>query len=339
MGAFEKVAQFVASSSLKKPLYPIVDTAVGKIGEFRARSYDVEDTILAVCPGRSGSTWLAEIISSLEGSLLLWEPLHLGNNPKCKEVGFGWQNYFRSGESYERQKKYLENLYAGKDLSTRTLTSLEFDLLKTVSAKRYVVKHVNANMILHRIMGWFPVQAVLMIRHPCAVVSSQLRHGAWTHLTKENITIPDGMFEDFPHLKEAFEHLGTIEELLAFEWAVQTHIPLSQTPPHPWYLTTYERLVVGGEEEVERIFEYLEEPCPTEAKDKLEEPSATAGKEAAVRRGKDRLQGWTERLDEDQVERILRTVEACGVECYDTSLTPNEQKLPLRPEQPALFRS
>jgi hypothetical protein len=331
-----RIARYIARSPIKKPLYPVVDKVLQGVGRLNARGYDLEETILAVCPGRSGSTWLAEIVSALQGSVIIWEPLHPENNPRCKAAGFGWQNYFGDDSDYPLQRSYLEDLYTGRDLSTRTLTSLELNPRRLASFNRYVVKHVNANTILHRIMEWFPVRAVLMVRHPCAVIASQLKHRGWA-LSKEDINLSDELLDEFPHLGSTFERLNTIEELLAFGWAVQTYVPLSRPSPHPWYLTTYERLVAGGEEEVERIFEYLQEPCPETAKVQLEKPSATAGKEASVRQNENRLTGWTERLGSDQIDRILQTVNACGVEYYDRSLTPDEEALPLRPEQPHLF--
>jgi hypothetical protein len=320
-------------------LYPIADGMLWSIGQLNAQGYDIEQTVLVVCPGRGGSTWLAEIVSALQGYVILWEPLHLENNPRCREAGFGWQNYPGSEEDQQTRKEYLRRVYTGRDLSTRTLTSLEFDPSQLINIGGYVVKHVNANMMIHRIMEWFPVRAVLMIRHPCAAVSSQLEHGGWTHLSKEDITIPDGLFADFPHLEQVFEGLSTLEEFLAFEWAIQTYVPLSQPTPHPWYLTTYERLVVDGRREVERIFDYLETPVPPSAIARLEEPSATTGEESHIEQNKNRLTGWTERLNQGQVSRILETSWAVGVRCYSESLTPNEESLPLPPEQPSLFGS
>lgn len=333
-----KFTRYVAQSPLKKVLYPVADGVLKGIGRLNALRYSVEDTILIVCPGRSGSTWLAEIVSSLSGYLVLWEPLHLGNNPSCKKAGFAWQNYCSHTGSDEAQRNYLRKVYTGRDLSTRTLTSLHFNPIDLLNIRGYVVKHVNANMILHQIMEWFPVRAVLMIRHPCAVVSSQLKHGGWAHITKENITVPDGMFTDLPHLEQVLSGLETLEELLAFEWAIQSYIPLSQPTPHPWYLTTYERLVMGGEQEVERIFEYFGEPAPASAKSDLEKPSATAGEKSHVKQGKNRLTGWTSQLNKDQVNQILETVHAVGVKCYNDSLTPDENFLPLRTDQPVLFK-
>jgi len=328
MDILEKAARHIARSPVKKVLYPVADRVLNGIGRFNAKGYNLEQTILVACTARGGSTWLAEIVSALRGYVVLWEPLHLVNNPRCEEAGFGWQNYFRGEDDCRVQKEYLRKVYTGADLSTRTLTSLEFSLSSLVGCSGYVVKHVNANMMLHRIMEWFPVRAILMIRHPCAVVASQVKHGGWDHLDGENTTLLYKLAESFPHLREVYREIDTLEEFLAFKWAIRTHVPLSQPTPHPWCLTTYERLVVEEEKEVERIFECLGEPIPEKAKSRLNRPSATAGKDAHIRQEKKQLAGWTEQLNPDQVNQILRTVRAVGVTCYDESLTPDEEYLP-----------
>jgi len=339
MNLLEKTAQHVARSPLKKAIYPFVDGVLAGIGRLNAQGYDLEQTILVACTARGGSTWLAEIVAALQEYVILWEPLHLVNNPRCEEAGFRWQNYFAEDDDCRAQKEYLRRVYAGADLSTRTLTSLEFSPSDLVDVSGYVVKHVNANMMLHRIMEWFPVRAVLMIRHPCAVVASQLNHGGWGHLNDENTSLSDTLAAEFPHLRRVYNGLDTIEEFLAFKWAVRTRVPLSQPTPHPWCLTTYERLVVVGEQEVERIFSCLGEPTPEGAVTRLDRPSATAGETPNVRKGESRLDGWTEQLTPEQVNRILQTVRAVGVTCYDESLTPDEEALPFRSGDDQRFES
>ena len=323
-----RITQYIAGSPLKKATYPVANFVLRAVAKMNSRRYCIDGTVLVVCPGRGGSTWLAENIASILGYPILWEPLHPGNNPTCKRFGFDWQNYF-SGEGTDAQRKYLRKIYDGRELSTRTLTSLDLNLSYLFSPNGYVVKHVNANMILHKIMKLFPVRSVLMIRHPCAVVSSQLKHGGWTHISKENITIPNGLFDDVPHLAGVFKKIDTLEELLAFEWAIQTYVPLAQPVPHPWFLTTYERMVVEGQHEMERILRYLGEETLQSTKLDLRKPSATAGEDAHVKQGKNRLSGWTNRLSVEQTDRILDTVHAVGVTCYNESLMPDEDLLPL----------
>lgn len=313
---------------LAKKLYPLADTILGAWGRFHARGYDPNDTILVSAPGRGGSTWLAEIVAALPGRVLLWEPLHLGNNPGCTKYGFTWQNYVCPGAAAPEKQAYLERLFRGQELSTRTLTSLNFHASRLIAPKGYVVKFVNANMMLYWLCRHFPLRTVLMVRHPCAVVSSQLIHGAWGGLRKEQCTIPDGLFEAYPHFRDVYEGIRGPEEVLAFEWAMQTYVPLAQPLPHPWLLTTYEGLVERGPEEVERIFAYLGEPVPPAAYEGLAAASATTVSDSNVAAGKNPLVGWRSRLSSAQVDNILRVTSAMGIDFYTEDVLPIEELLP-----------
>ncbi len=315
-----------------KKLYPVADLALGAYGRMRARRYDPRNTIVVASSGRGGSTWLAEIISTLPGYVLQWEPLHLRNNPESARHGFTWQNYVRPGTEAPAKRAYLDRILRGEDLSTRTLTSLNFNLGRLAQLRGYVVKCVNANGLLYWMLEARPVPAVLMVRHPCAVVASQLVH-AWSGLRKEDCTIPEFLFEDYPHFADVFDRISEPEEVLAFEWAVQTHVPLSQPQPHPWLLTTYERLVDEGRTEVDRLFAYLGRPIPDEAYRRLDTASATTATHSNVAAGKDPLKGWTTRLSPAQIDNVLRVAHEMGVDFYSEALRPDYDRMPLRASQ------
>jgi hypothetical protein len=184
---------------------------------------------------------------------------------------------------------------------------------------------VNANLLLPHLVETFSVPAVQMIRHPCAVVSSQLAHGSWDHIDKSNHTVPPGLFEDYPHLSKVYERMDSLIELLAFDWAVQNYIPLCQPVPLPWYLTTYERMVLNGESEAQAISRTFDLSLPVERHD-LSTPSATASGDTESPR--DRLLKWRKNLEPRQVDKILSIAHAVGIECYTESPTPNESSLP-----------
>ena len=313
---------------MKQSIRSAADTVLGVWGDFQASRYDIRKTIVIACTGRGGSTWLAEIIATLPGYHMLWEPLHLGNNPECTKYGFGWQNYIPRGTTAPVKRDYIEKILTGEKLSTQITTSLHFHPLRLLRLRGYVAKFVNANMMLGWMLEEFPVRGILMIRHPCAVVSSQLMHGGWDHVTKENCTIPEGLFVDYPHLADVFDDIHEKEEVLAFGWALQTYVPLRQSEPHPWLLTTYERLVERGEHEVERIFHYLDESPPRRAREKLRERSATASRTFSTDRRKN-LSKWRKRLTKKQVDNILRVTHEVGVEAYTVDLVPDYSSLPL----------
>jgi hypothetical protein len=175
----------------------------------------------------------------------------------------------------------------------------------------------------------FPVRAIFMIRHPCAVVASQMRHGAWSHLEKCNWTISKHLFNDYPLLKEIFERIQGPEELLAFEWVVQNWVPL-QTRHPTWILTTYERLATRRETELERLFVYLGQSVPSMARSQLYRASAKTVADSHIKTGKNPLTGWQYVLTPRQVDNILNVVHAVGMTCYSEALEADYYQLGLK---------
>lgn len=321
--------RLVSNSVVDRVVRPVADTALRTYGAVRANTtYDIQETIIVVSTGRGGSTWLTEILATLPGYTVIWEPLHLGNNPECREHGFDWQNYIPRGTEAPRRLAYLQQLLTGENLSTQILTSLEFRPARLLQPTGgYLVKFVNANMMLPWITDTFPVSAVLLIRHPCAVVASQIEQGAWDHVTKENMTVPEELFDDYPHLATVFDKIETHEEVLAFEWALQTCVPLRAAPPQPWCLVTYEDLVVDGPSTVAAIFDYLDRPVPDAAAEQLHVPSATSSDHLEEKDGTDRLNTWRERLSPEQADQILTVAHEVGISCYNETLRPDHEAL------------
>jgi hypothetical protein len=301
---------------------PIVNQALHTWGRFNAKRYDIRNTIVIASSPRGGSTWLAEIIGTLPGYPILWEPLHLNGNPECKEYGFSWQTFVPSGAQEPIKRDYLCQVLTGVNPTQLTYHPL-FQLTQYLPFRGFVVKFTNANLLLPWLLHQFPLRTILMIRHPCAVVSSQMRHWAWDGFTENTVVFPKNIIREYPHLEDVFYRIGSREEALAFEWALQTLVPLTQPLPHPWCLVSYERLIEEGPHEIDRLFEFLGFSVPEEAYKQLEVPSVTTQTGSNIAKGNDALSGWRERLTTEQVDSILSIVRQVGVDFYDEALTPN----------------
>jgi len=151
--------------------------ALDAYGAWRARRYDVENTIVVACTGRGGSTWLAQIIASLPRHHLLWEQLHWRTNPECQEYGFGEPIYLTKERAMPEQERFVRRILTGQTLPSAINSSRYFEPWDLVRVRAYVAKFVTANMLLPWMVETFGVQAVFMIRHPCAVVASQMAYG------------------------------------------------------------------------------------------------------------------------------------------------------------------
>lgn len=311
----------------------IVNPALQTWGHWQARKYDVGKTIVVASSPRGGSTWLAEIVGTLPGYPLLYEPLNRNRNPECHRFGFTSVTYMPVDADEATKKTYLYQVLSGANLSSRLASLSHFRPDHYLRFKGYLVKFIHANLLLCWILRQFPIRAVFMVRHPCAVVSSQLQNPYWQYAHRRNWAnsmsevIPENLLQDYPHLLEVYHAVKTKEEGLAFIWAMQNYVPLNQPHPHPWYLMSYERLVMDGEREVNHLFHYLKEPVPGQVYEQLTTPSRTTQAGSNVLSGKSRLSGWQEKLKPQQIDSILEIVHRVGIDFYSDALEPDYDRM------------
>lgn len=317
---------------IQSAINPIVKTW----GRSNSKRYNINNTIVIASSPRSGSTWLTEIIGSLPGYPIINEPLYREKNPECTKYGFTTSApYVSAYEDDPIKQGYLHQIFTGANLSTNLASLEHFHPAQYLGFRGFLVKFCHANMLLYWALRQFPLRAVFTIRHPCAVVSSQLRHPGWNYAHKSNRDwpntlekiVPSNLAIDYPHLVEIYRRVKTKEEGLAFIWAMQNYIPLSQPKPHPWCLTVYERLVVEGQREVERLFQFLGEPVPREAYKRLKIPSTTTKADSNIMNGMNQLSGWKDKLTPHQIDTILNVVHQVGIDFYSDALEPDYQKL------------
>jgi hypothetical protein len=218
-------------------------------------------------------------------------------------------------------------VFEGRQASARFFKSHHLSFGDLVRPAGMIIKFVNANMILHRIADHFNVRVLLLVRHPCAVVASQLHHGAWNAVDNSNPDVQADMRRvcaGYPRLAKLWEDIESREEVLAFIWAIETKIPLSHAVDHDWHLIFYEDLVRNGRNEVDRMFDALGEPVPDAAYSRLHVPSSTTAQDSNVAAGKDPLRTWRSRLDANQVDRILHVTHRAGLDFYTDALTPTD---------------
>ena len=199
----------------------------------------------------------------------------------------------------------------------------------------WIVKFVRANRLLRWMTEKFPIRTpILLIRHPCAVVASQMHHPSWSPITS---TDADSRFlAAYPWVSDILTDIRTWEEALAATWCMDYFAPLSTPKPHPWILVTYEKLVRNGEEEIQRIFDALELEIPKSAVKSLRAPSKSVREDSSILMGEDPLAAWTKRLSKEQAKRILRLVSAFGLDFYGEGLEPDYERVE---DQPVVRRA
>jgi hypothetical protein len=238
---------------------------------------------------------------------VLFEPLHLKQVPEAEASHFSWRTYVPPDEPWDEGQAFLKRVFEGRVVNR--WTSREMSLVEACKCKRLIVKFVRANRLLPWICRTFAIPPpVLLIRHPCAVIASQLKYG-W-----KNARRPDapGFIDEFPVFQGALSRATGDEEFLAATWALDQLPPLLQHPPRPWTIVTYEELVLRPEPTLRRIFKtWTLDVDIDKAMSKLKKPSSVV-----AQAGIQGINGWKKELSEDQVARILHTVSAFGLRFY-----------------------
>ncbi len=146
--------------------------------------------IVVLSFGRSGSTWISDIISKNLGGLLLFEPLHRETCPFPQEVCYS------DGFAPELDASlhtFLQAILAGKDRNRWLLRNHLFTPLAAVS-QDYVdmvwdetpvlgFKEIRATYMIDWLIQRMDAKVVYLVRHPAAVIASlRRRKNFWNDL-------------------------------------------------------------------------------------------------------------------------------------------------------------
>jgi hypothetical protein len=323
----DKVMKMIARKS--------INNILEQYGKLLSKNYDIANTIVIAGVPRGGTTWLYEILlNSIPQSCGIWEPLALYTNARLTKLNFSWREYIDPTKEWKEAEMFFRDILIGANMSLSLIHNYSlFNFFRTISkSDTYIVKFCRANRLLKWMVEKTGITSpILLIRHPCAVVASQLSHGAWDHVKENNNfehpAINRQQLKKEPWIKEIIRHINTPEEKLAITWCLDFYIPLSEPKPHPWILTSYEKLVTDGENEITRIFKSLSREVPKEVALYLKKPSTSTKVDSNVAMGRNRLDAWKKRLNEDQQEKILSLVSKFGLDFYTDSLEPDYERL------------
>jgi len=288
------------------------------------RDFDITKTLVVAGSSRSGSTWLAEIVSAAPGYGQIFEPLNPSQVKAARKAGIITHDIFVDrGTDWPAGKDFMRKVLQGQILTP--WTSSQIPLSKTKDISCLVVKFVRANMLLGWLCANFPIKPpALIIRHPCATIASQAKKG-WPCVP---LTWTSPFFTRYPELKKRCQSLVRPEEVRAIRWCMQYFVPLSQPGPYPFVLLSYESLVRHGEEELARLYgRWGLLPVPAEAFAMLRRPSKTVTGESQVVLGKDPLVGWKKYLSKMEVANILKVVDIFGLNFYTDAIEPDYERL------------
>lgn len=286
--------------------------------------------------GRSGTTWLGQILTANPGSAFLYEPLHswLASFPKDLTPAItdaGDRPYFRVGSNNPSWTHYISDVLDGRGFTRRTLLSgiparqQPRAIWRALTGNRLVIKEIRSNLMIDWLTSTFGVRVILITRHPCAVVASQAARD-WG--TKRNVLdsllsqpelVEDHLTGDLHYLNR--EHLDTELKRLAARWAIENRVALETAQGNNLVLpVAYERLVLNSRLELEKIFDFLNWPIDGGGWCAIERQLNQTGDDQPSPDG--RLSRWQSQLDPHQIDDILGVTHSLGIKRYDEGIMP-----------------
>jgi hypothetical protein len=286
----------------------------------------LRDTILVAGWARSGTTWLAEVLSAaVPQSAILFEPLHAERVPEAAAAGFPFADIPAVGEGTTAQIDFIERVLSGRVLNWWTCSCNP--VARSIRPRVWIVKEIRANYLLEWITGTFGIRrTILIIRHPCATIASRMTQG-WTPKNAETRIKQSAARRRFPHLDETCATINDPLEAMAARWCLMNYVPLSLRP-RPFHVVPYESLATRGTQDLLPIFHEWDIDTSVGLEKSLNRASATtkAGVADGIRH-RQSIEGWRSRLTADQTARILRVVRDFGMGFYGDDPEPDYQAL------------
>lgn len=282
-------------------------------------------TVFLVGDGRSGTTWLADLINSSNEFRYMFEPCHPYFVDSVKD--FDLYQYIRPFEDQDCLFYRFRNILSGKLRGPRID---EFN--RRVFIKKRLIKDIFSHLYLKWINVHFPeVKLILLLRHPCAVAASKRELQDWQWLRdparfiEQEALVNDFLspFVDFIISKRSFF------EKQVMIWCILHYVVLKQFNRNQLLPVFYESLCVDPHKEFRRLASFLgPELAPKIPQHKflkkVKKASHVARSGSAILTGESLIHKWKQLVNQREINNAMEILEAFGLnEIYSEEGMPN----------------
>jgi hypothetical protein len=282
-----------------------------RLREIRGRFFvdfgDYRQTVFLAGTGRSGTTWVEDIINFDGSYRIMFEPFHSKEVKALRD--WNYRQYLRSDN---REEKFLGPATAILEGKIRHSWIDKFN--KKLLVKKRLVKDIRANLFLNWIKHRFPeIPIVLLLRHPCAVASSKLELGWKTHIA--DFLTQEQLMSDFlcPFEKEIASAKQDFDKHI-FSWCIENYVPLRQFRDGEILVTFYENLCTDPKREIENILSFVGIQYSPKALHVHARPSALSRSDSAVISGTDPISSWRKKISNRQIRRAVDILSLFGLQ-------------------------
>lgn len=268
---------------------------------------DSRNTVILAGTGRSGTTWVENLINANGEYRVMFEPFYSG---KVRSLGeWRYRQYLRPEDQRERYIKPAELILSGQ------IRSSWIDRYnKKIFVKKRLVKDIRIMLVLKWMKTHFPqVPIILLLRHPCAVAVSKLKLNWQTHL--DEFFEQEALVHDFlePYIPSMRRSLDVFEKHI-FLWCVENYVPLRQFNDGEILAVFYENICVDPDSQIRRLYEFLGSSQSKGYRNEISRPSALSRKDSAIYTGDSLIECWRKSLTKEQINRAVEICSLFGLD-------------------------
>lgn len=296
----------------------IVSTKVA----FLDMNHDAGRSLLLVGSGRSGTTWMAEVLTEALQCRLVYEPLRAKSVPWAGPVRPG--HYLGGDRTDPAVVAVLDRILEGRFRNRFT------DKYNTVRfPRRRLVKEVRATNLLPWIVRRYPrTPVVYLLRHPVPTAWSVTALD-WPGKLEEFLaqrSLMEGPLQPFlPLIDEAAASSDRFQRVV-LQWCLENYVPSRLLEPGQAHVVFYENMVDDPWAELERLRIYLQGFGPGAWDLKMSSVKNVARPSHSANRGTSgsgRIDRWIEEVPAAQAEKALALVAGFGLDrIYARSARP-----------------
>lgn len=282
---------------------------------------DPARSIIVAGSGRSGTTWISEIINFDNRYRFIFEPIRPEVLPILKDMSH--KQYLRPENNDQVFLDPIDKILHGR-IRNAYLDKHNMRFF----ARQALIKIIRGHLLLCWIHRHYPmIPIVFLLRHPCAVVNSKIRIG-WDTEELESFLDQEDLVRD--HLSPFVEEIrGASSEFERhiFIWCIENYVVLRQFPASGMLIMFYEDLCEAPETEVPRLFSYLGRDVDERALRFVQRQSATATRYHSPLTRRD-IGSWVQHISADQIESCVRILALFGLDAlYDSNPRPHRRGL------------
>lgn len=277
-------------------------------------NHQQENTIILAGTGRSGTTWVSNIINYANEYRDIFEPFDPRHTKLWKDSHY--KQYLRASDHSQKHLEAAQKILTGR-INNRWINQHNRRFL----CDKRLVKDIRANLMLKWLKVHFPrIPLIFIMRHPCAVALSRVKLGWDTWL--DEILKQQDLVDDFlsTFIDDIYKEKGEFERQI-YLWCIENYIPLNTLEKDDFFMLFYEELCVYPERETKKLFNWLGKEYNDSVRSAFRIPSVVAERHSAIHTGNNLITQWKQTVTQKQLVRSFDIIKKFGLDKYYSDST------------------